>query len=405
MKIVGLITEYNPFHNGHKYHIEQAKQITGADYVIAVMSGDFVQRGAPAFLPKHLRTEMALEGGCDMVIELPVCYATGSAEFFASGAISILDGLGCVDAVCFGSECGDYKLLEKVAMVLADEPAEYQTYLQENLKKGMNFPQARQQALKKYFQDENLDSVLEEPNNILGIEYIKALILKNSTIKGYTITRQDSSYHDEKLSEKFSSASAIRNIFSSDNTPDFGLLRGHIPESGIEILKKEYQIRYPVISDDFSLLLKYRLLSETKESLTEYVDITKDLANRIINLRNEFKSFTPFCELLKTKELTHARISRCLTHILLNIRNSYIDVPPYAHVLGFRKEAGEIFTSIKNASCIPLITKLTAIDALDAHQKEMLALDIFASDLYESVISDKYQKPFINELTQQIVKK
>ena len=172
MKIVGLITEYNPFHNGHKYHIEKAKEITGADYVIAVMSGNFVQRGAPAILPKHLRTAMALDGGCDMVIELPVCYATGSAEYFASGAISILDNLGCVDVVCFGSECGNYEILETIARILVNEPLEYKELLQTYLKQGNSFPVARQQALKNYFHDDVLDAVLESPNNILGIEYI-----------------------------------------------------------------------------------------------------------------------------------------------------------------------------------------------------------------------------------------
>ena len=183
MKIVGLITEYNPFHNGHKYHIEKAKEITGAEYVIAVMSGDFVQRGAPAVMPKHLRAEMALHGGCDMIIELPVRYATGSAEYFASGAISILDGLGCVDAICFGSECGDYASLEKIAKVLADEPDDYKLLLQNNLKAGYSFPVARQIALENYFHDDKLNAVIKEPNNILGIEYIKAMLSRNSSMK------------------------------------------------------------------------------------------------------------------------------------------------------------------------------------------------------------------------------
>ena len=180
MKIVGLITEYNPFHNGHEYHIQQAKKITGADYCIAVMSGNYVQRGAPAFLPKHLRADMALRSGCDLIIELPVCYATGSAEYFAKGAISILNNLGCVDFICFGSECGEYNKLEKIASLLAEEPEDFKSLLQNNLKSGKTFPLARQQALKDYLNDDSLDCILEEPNNILGIEYIKALILSDS---------------------------------------------------------------------------------------------------------------------------------------------------------------------------------------------------------------------------------
>lgn len=404
MKIVGLITEYNPFHNGHKYHIEKAKEITGADYVIAVMSGNFVQRGAPAILPKHLRTAMALDGGCDMVIELPVCYATGSAEYFASGAISILDNLGCVDVVCFGSECGNYEILETIARILVNEPLEYKELLQTYLKQGNSFPVARQQALKNYFHDDVLDAVLESPNNILGIEYIKAMLLRNSSMKGYTITREGASYHDDNLSNKFSSASAIRNQIKNNNNPDFEILENHTTKYCIDILKNEYQVRYPVVFDDFSLLLRYKLLSETKESLTEYMDITPDLANRIINTRNDFLHFTQFVEVLKTKELTYSRISRCLFHILLNIRKCHPGNNTYAHVLGFRKDSAELFSILKVQSQIPVITKLTDRDAFDEYCQELLEKDIYASDLYESVVSHKFGIKFINELQQQIVK-
>lgn len=403
MKIVGLITEYNPFHNGHKYHIEKAKAISGADYCIAVMSGDFVQRGAPAFLPKHLRASMALDGGCDMVLELPVCYAAGSAEYFANGAVSILDNLGCVDSICFGSECGDYDSLEKIAQVLADEPSEFKNLLQNYLKEGLNYPSARQKALENYFHDEKINAVIKEPNNILGIEYIKAMILRNSLMKGYTITRAGASYHDIELSHQYSSASAIRNIFS-DTEPDFDLLQNAVSDYSIHILKSQYGVRYPVVSDDFSLLLRYKLMSETKESLTFYLDITPDLANRIINLRNEYLSLSQFTDLLKTKELTYSRISRCLMHILLNIKDCTQITVTYARVLGFRKESSNLFTIMKNSSQIPIITKLTSLDSLNQNQLNMLRRDMFASDLYESIISDKFKKPFINELTKQIIK-
>lgn len=405
MKIVGLITEYNPFHHGHKYHIEKAKELTGADYCIAVMSGDFVQRGTPAFLPKHLRTEMALHNGCDLILELPVCYATGSAEYFAFGAISILDNLGCVDAVCFGSECGDYVSLERIAQTLIEEPFEYRSLLQYYLRTGLSFPLARQQALEAYFHDDKFSSIIREPNNILGIEYIKAMIIRKSPMKGYTIVREDSSYHDEELSKKYSSASAIRKIISvNDGTPDFSLLKGHVSDYSIDILKKEYGIRYPVVSDDFSLLLRYKLMSETNESLISYMDVTPEIANRVINYRNQFLSISQFTELLKTKELTYSRISRCMMHILLNIKNYNPALDTYAHILGFRKESCKIFSILKEYTRIPLITKLTAVDSLNDEQKNMLRLDIFSSDLYESIISDKFHTPFVNELTKQIVK-
>ena len=264
MKIVGLITEYNPFHNGHLYHLEQALDIAGADAAIAVMSGNYVQRGAPAIMPKRLRTKVALEAGVSIVLELPVCWATGSAEYFAAGAVSLLERLGCVDAICFGSECGDFSLLDEIAKVTADEPQEYQFSLQEGLRNGMSFPLARQMALKAYFKDDRLDLILEQPNNILGIEYLKALHRNNSPMKAYTIQRKVSGYHDTQLSESCSSASAIRRLLefagNSIHLESDGLfdeptlsetmtrLEGQVPPSCIRLLEESYRKRYPVYS-------------------------------------------------------------------------------------------------------------------------------------------------------------
>ena len=214
MKIVGLIAEYNPFHNGHEYHIQKAKEVTGADTVIVVMSGNFVQRGAPAIMPKHLRAKVALKSGASLVLELPVCFATGSAEYFAQGAVALLDSLGCVDALCFGSECGDIQPLTRIAEVLSDEPEEYRALLRASLKEGLPFPSARERALQDYLHDPALSRILASPNNTLGVEYIKALIRQDSTIRPYTILRKDSRYHADTLEPagNFSSATAIRRL-------------------------------------------------------------------------------------------------------------------------------------------------------------------------------------------------
>ena len=410
MKITGLITEYNPFHNGHLYHIKKAKEITGADAVIVIMSGNFVQRGAPAIMPKRLRTEIALNAGVSLVIELPVCYATGSAEYFASGAISILDSLGCIDSICFGSECGDYKKLEHIAKILADEPEAYRLSLKNQLKTGLSFPKARQNGLKEYSKDDSLDEILEHPNNILGIEYIKALYLQKSPIKAYTIKRIVSDYHDTSIKEKYSSASAIRGLLGNISLSEISTkLKSQVPPSCTRLLETTYGIRYPVYSNDFSLLLKYRLLTETKESLVQYMDITEELANRITNHINEFISFEQFCDLLKTKDITYTRISRALLHIILNIRKKDIDIYKehgycqYAIILGFRKEDAAIFKHLKNHSSIQLITRLTQIDELDCASKKMAETDIFASNLYESVATDKFEEKFIHERQQSLV--
>ena len=394
MKIVGLIAEYNPFHNGHRYHIEQAKELTGADHVIVVMSGDFVQRGAPAIMPKHMRCEAALKAGASLVIELPACYATASAESFAFGAVSILDKLGCVDAICFGSECGSIKNLQLISKILINEPAEYKEALQFYLKSGNSFPLARQNAMYDYFNSDIASPILAEPNNILGIEYLKALYKIDSNMEPFTIARVSSHYHDEELQEEYSSASAIRKEIQTNETFD---LEGQVPDDSLDLFKHNYQLRYPVYSNDFSLLLKYRLLNETKETLCQYADVSEDLANRIINQRNQYIDFEQFCDILKTKEITHSRISRALLHILLDIKKSDMTPIEHARVLGFRKDSTSVLSEIKESSVIPLVGKLVGIE------DPMILKDVYVSNLYESVITDKFKTPYINEYEQSLV--
>lgn len=412
MKTVGLITEYNPFHNGHAYHIEKAKMLTGADRVIVVMSGDFVQRGAPAVMPKHLRAKSALLSGASLIIELPVCFATGSAEYFAQGSISLLNQLGCIDSICFGSECGDLHLLKEIAQILADEPIEYQTALKQALKEGASFPAARQEALNIY--SDKYSEILASPNNILGIEYLKALAKIHSKMEPFTIKRIGAGYHDMDIDGQFSSATAIRSdiyqladVNSSSESLPLTHIQTQVPSSCHELMKKNYQTRYPVKADDFSLLLKAKLLSETAGSLSHYLDMSPELANRILRLRNDYLSFEQFCDLLKTKELTRSRISRSFIHVLLGITNDWLTAmkapAPYARILGFRRDHADLLGILKRTSDIPLITSpARAVLADTAYQ--MLELDIYASNLYESVITDLYGTPFHNELSKQIIK-
>lgn len=412
MKTVGLITEYNPFHNGHAYHIEKAKMLTGADRVIVVMSGDFVQRGAPAVMPKHLRTESALLSGASLIIELPVCFATGSAEYFAQGSISLLNQLGCIDSICFGSECGDLHMLKEIAQILADEPIEYQTALKQALKEGASFPAARQEALNIY--SDKYSEILASPNNILGIEYLKALAKIHSKMDPFTIKRIGAGYHDMDIDGQFSSATAIRSdiyqladVNSSSESLPLTHIQTQVPSSCHELMKKNYQTRYPVKADDFSLLLKAKLLSETAGSLSHYLDMSPELANRILRLRNDYLSFEQFCDLLKTKELTRSRISRSFIHVLLGITNDWLTAmkapAPYARILGFRRDHADLLGILKRTSDIPLITSPARAGLADTAY-QMLELDIYASDLYESVITDLYGTPFHNELTKQIIK-
>lgn len=427
MKVVGLITEYNPFHNGHLYHMQKAKEITGADAALVLMSGDYVQRGAPAVMPKHLRAEIALGAGVPVILELPVCFACGSAEYFAAGAISLFEKLGCIDAVCFGSECGDLDILTRIAQVTADEPEAYRRALQDALRSGMSFPRARQSALKAYLKDDRIDAVISQPNNILGIEYIKALYQKKSPIEIYTIKRMVSGYHDDRLTRQgYSSASAIRKLLAHagnslhmESAGPFDepalsevlcRLEDQVPPSCIRLLEETHRSRYPVYANDFSLLIKYKLLTETAESLMQYMDVNEELARRILRHANDFTTFEQFCDLLKTRDVTHTRISRCLFHILLGITADNLQeyrkegFSQYARILGFRKDSTHILSYLKRHSAVPLITKLTQTAGLSDTGLKMLRQDIFAANLYESVVTDKYKLPFINEHCQQLVR-
>ncbi len=412
MKIVGLIVEYNPFHNGHLYHIEESLRLTGADKVVVVMSGDFVQRGTPAIMPKHLRAQMALQCGASLVIELPVRYATGSAEYFATGAVSLLHQLGCVDYICFGSECGDIEKLSKVSNILSEEPEEFKCALQEYLKLGHTFPIARQKAmtdfLSMYSSDEVLSTILSEPNNILGVEYLKALRMLNSPIQAVTIRRNTSHYHDKALQHNYSSASSIRAcIQKKDGDCQLSLkeLEGQVPTTCYTLLSDSYATRYPIYPDDFSLLLHSKLMKETKESLLKFQDMSVELANRIINNRNNFTTFEEFTELIHTKNMTHARVNRILIHILLDIYKETMSphANAYIHILGFRKGDQFILNKIKENSEIPIITKLTVQDDISIEGQEMLEQDILASNLYEIVVANKFKQPFIHELEKSLV--
>lgn len=418
MKIVGLVVEYNPFHNGHLYHIEEARKITGADVVVVVMSGDFVQRGAPAIMPKHMRAKMALHCGASLVIELPVRFATGSAEYFATGAISLLHQLGCVDAICFGSECGDMKVLSLIADILLEEPLAFRQSMQEYLRLGLSFPMSRQKALARYLESkqytEELGDILSNPNNILGIEYLKALRLLKSAMTPYTIMRTSSNYHDSNLQDQYSSASAIRNQFrASKEAPEFlTSLQTQVPYPCYAMIEENLYQRYPIFTDDFSLLLHQKLLNETKESLLKYQDVNAELASRILKFRNSFLSIDQFCMLLNSKNITYTRISRALTHILLNISNyetliecqeNTCEWHSYIHILGFRKTHDTILREIKERSALPLLTKLTSIHTLSPRGQEMITEDIYASNLYESVVTNKYKTPFIHELEKSLI--
>jgi len=436
MNVTGIIAEYNPFHNGHHYQIEQIRQ-KGTDFIIIVMSGDFLQRGTPAILDKWTRAHMALSAGADLVIELPAVFATASAQYFARGGVSILDKLGVVDTISFGCETDDLSLLKRCSSYLWKEPVDYKEKLQSLLKEGNSFPKAREEALTSYLGAEAA-TLVSSPNNILALEYCVALLERNSAIEPMPILRKGNSYHEETLTlGTLPSATAIRELLakiSANNqtieststtvskqnatlknginaetfTWDFIHLSEIVPQSVASILK-ENRNKLLLSKDALSLLLKYKLLLETN-SLDRYADVTPDLADKIKKNLNQFENYSQFTDLLKSKDLTHTRITRALTHILLNIsQDMYTDVKThdyasYARVLGFHRRALPLLSAIGKNASIPLITKLAdAHTQLSKHDYTLLEHDIFCSHVYESIIADKIGTPFQNEFTRQIV--
>lgn len=411
MKAAGIIAEYNPFHNGHRYHIEEVRKKTGAECIIVVMSGDFTQRGTPAIIDKYARAEMALLNGADVVIELPHVYASGSAEFFADGAIALFDSLGVVDDVCFGSECGDIELLRPVAELLADEPEEYKSFLQSELQKGASYPLARNRALihtvPSFAEHED---IIGTPNNILGIEYIKSIIRRNSQIKPSTIQRTGADYHATRFgATMYPSALSLRHALVQNQTVDF--MKGQVPDNVFEILKREFKLTYPIFPNDFTSMLGYKLLSDAKNGYSDYVDVNEDLSDRISKHIYHTHTFESFCDALKTKNLTYARASRLLCHILLNQKKEDLESYRkngtifYAHVLGFKDDGRRILKSLKENATIPIITRTSEYQQLESPiAKKQFEQDLFASHLYENVAGTKYGTPIRNEFERQVLK-
>lgn len=403
MKIAGIIAEYNPFHNGHLYQLKYTREILHADYIIVAMSGDYVQRGTPALLPKHTRAEMALRCGADLILELPPSFSSASAEFFAKGGVQLLDCLHVVDILCFGSECGSVSPLLELAELLTKEPEEYLKYLRSFLSEGMSFPAARAQAVLKYSQNEHLQTILFSPNNILGIEYCKAILRLNSSIHPCTLKRRGAGYHDTSLdSQENPSASAIRTQLLS--SPDsLTKMKISMPEESFSIFDNAIQAGSFITERDLDLLLHYRLLEETSASMEHFLDMSTDLAKRIEKQKNKYENFSSFVTLLKTKEITQTRIQRALLHLLLNIK----DIPetiPYARVLGFKKDSTPLLKEIKKKSSIPLVTKLADAPAvLDSNGIKLLNETCFSSNVYHSILCQKTGSPFVHELEKQLI--
>ena len=416
MKVVGIIAEYNPFHNGHKYQIEELRKRTGADYCIVVMSGNFLQRGVPALCSKYERARMALSCGADLVLELPVFWATASAELFAKGGVQTLVNTGVVTHLGFGAETDDLGLLKSISSILKDEPEEYVFELRKALRKGVSFPVARKQAILASlsgYSTEYLEEVLDSPNNILAIEYLKAL---PADITPILVQRKGAGYHDTTLDTEFPSASAIRDaIFKSPASPSdsdnsLEVLKNAMPAEAYEILVnciKQNAIMEPA---DLSAIMGYRLLSFHKREFSLYADCSEELANTIKNHLPNYRDFESFCQDLKSKSYTYTRISRTLLHMLLDIKEHEVSCArqegyaPYLRVLGFRKDASALLAEIKKEASSPLITKVADYPSCFIPRTHfMVEKDLHTSAIYQQILTTQKGQPPANDYTSQIV--
>ncbi|MBP3338900.1 MAG: nucleotidyltransferase family protein [Lachnospiraceae bacterium] len=401
MTITAIIAEYNPFHLGHKYHIEQAKKLTNADIILVIMSGNYVQRGEPAIFDKHLRSHISTNCGADIVIELPYPYSCASAEYFADSAVSILNKLGCIDYLCFGSECDDIDALYKIADILTNETARYKDALKEHLKSGLSYAKARHLALMSELNDDKYNAILSSPNNILGIEYIKSIKKLNSNIKPISIKRIESSYHHEKGNNPLYSASSIREEYlnSSFNNDDLSTISDEYNNNEL----------YPVFLDDYSKLLLYKLI-EYRNNPLDIFDISSDLSDRIINNVDNFTTFTEFIKIIKSKNTNYSSISRALMNIILSQtkesisqykEHGYCD---FARVLAINKNGKKIFKYINKD--FKLLTKMSKaeneLNSLPEYNMELYKKSLYADDLYRMIVKDKYNVMLPNEFQRKL---
>ena len=403
MKIVGLITEYNPFHAGHLYHMQRARELTGADYCVVLMSGSFVQRGEPAIFDKYRRTRAALLAGADLVLEMPTAFSTASAHEFAAYGVALLSAIG-VDAVVFGSECGQIEILKQAAYALNHESAEFQERLRKGLKAGLTYPQARAKALEM---EDTRASVLSSPNNILGIEYLRAAEDLHSPMEFYTISRKGSGYHEDTLADaNFPSASAIRGIIRNSLSKDkdlLDILASHLPA----VTHPAYTGAVPVFVDDFSELLNAAVLQ--MQATFSIADLSPELAARLAKPPYFPLSFEERIQALKTRQLTYTRVSRALLHLVLGMREEDISrwkeegYALYARILGFRRQSSPLLSCLHKKSSIPLITKMAdAAQNLSPSALALLEQEVYASHLYQTVRM-KRSGVFQNEYTEGLV--
>lgn len=430
MKTVGIITELNPFHNGHKYIISKAKEITGADFCIVITSGSFVQRGEPSFIDKYTKTAIALRNGADLVIELPIPFSCASAEYFATCAVTLLNSLNIIDYLAFGIEESSLDILNQIADILTNEPIEYKKLLKLNLSNGHSFAASRSLALSSFIPDIDL-SFIEKPNTILALEYIKALKKINSHITPIGILRINAGYHDvfeDTMSGKNNIiADSFINKTFTDNTFNNDINNRLYSASNLRNLEDEqlflllssvdtyyvynYAKTYPIrINNSFSAVAGGRILYAINNGDNIFFDVPDYLFDKIKNNFSRYTGYSDFILSLKSKDISYTSISRALLHIILNITTELVNnmatdsYGNYIRILGVKKDSKIIFKHIKNNSDIKLITNVkNYVNELQGNALKYFEHSLKSEDIYRLCQTMDYKCMIKNEYEQKFL--
>ena len=411
MRVLGIISEYNPLHMGHLYHIKTSVEKTGATHTVCVMSGNFVQRGEPAVVDKWTRTKMALHAGIDLVLELPVVFACASAEIFAYGAVRTLHNTGVVDFLSFGSEQGELGSLWRIASVLHEEPPVYREFLKKYLDEGFSFPISREKALHAVIR-ELPENIMTHSNNILAIEYLKALKKLKSTIQPVTIKRMGASYLSTEMFSVFSSATAIRKYLKDGGLITDPVLSGNLPDFTVKLLHNEIvNKRAPVFPDTFSEIILHRLRTIEPETLRNVPDVTEGLENRLISCAMQAGTLSEFIDISATSRYPSTRIRRITSNILWGITKEDLrafiqnDSCGYIRVLGFNSRGRELLSEIRKNARVPLITKVSNYrNQLSGLSKTMFEYALKATNTYVLAFPDHRQRAGDQDFTMPIIK-
>ena len=384
-KVVGIIAEYNPFHNGHSYHIQNTKAQTGADFVVAVMTGNFTQRGNTSVVNKWEKAKMALNGGVDLVIELPTIYSISSAENFANGAVKILNTLGIVDAISFGMEANDISTLNNIANVLNSEPPEYKTLLEHELGKGNSFPKARDNALMMYLNDiKRYANVLKGSNNILAIEYLKALKKQKSNLVPVGIKREKVYYNSTKIIDEYASSTGIRNLLLHNQIEE---VRRVVPAKVFSMLLENIrQGTYVLDLTAYNYEIIYKLRSMSVKEIANLPDVSEGLENLIKDVSNKTNNLIELINGIKSKRYTQTRLQRILLCALLGVTKKDVElskkIVPYVRVLGCSENGKMLLSQISPKAKV--ITSFKKFESANRNRRiaKFLEIDKRATDIY-----------------------